>query len=64
VVIVPLSTRAPELWRLRLRVEVHAIKTSYAVIPGIRRGVRTRSGTRRAIRWRGSAPPSPSTWAT
>jgi mRNA-degrading endonuclease toxin of MazEF toxin-antitoxin module len=32
VVVVPLSTRPPEIWPLRLR----GTKTSYAVIPGIR----------------------------
>jgi mRNA-degrading endonuclease toxin of MazEF toxin-antitoxin module len=36
VVIVPLSSRAPEIWPLRVRVDLHGMKTSYAVIPGIR----------------------------
>ena len=36
VVVVPLSTRAPEIWPLRLRVDLPGLKTSYAVIPGIR----------------------------
>jgi len=36
VVVVPLSSRAPEIWPLRLRVDVRGLKTSYAVIPGIR----------------------------
>ena len=36
VVVVPLSTCAPEIWPLRLRVDVPGMKTSYAVIPGIR----------------------------
>ena len=36
VVVVPLSTRAPEIWPLRLRLEVSGLKTSYAVVPGIR----------------------------
>jgi mRNA-degrading endonuclease toxin of MazEF toxin-antitoxin module len=36
VVVVPLSTRAPEIWPLRVRVEIQGLKTSYAVIPGIR----------------------------
>jgi mRNA-degrading endonuclease toxin of MazEF toxin-antitoxin module len=36
VVIVPLSSRAPEIWPLRLRVDLRGMKTSYAVIPGIR----------------------------
>ena len=36
VVVVPLSTRAPEIWPLRFRVEVPGLRTSYAVIPGVR----------------------------
>jgi mRNA interferase MazF len=36
VVVVPLSTRAPEIWPLRLRLELPALKASYAVIPGVR----------------------------
>jgi mRNA-degrading endonuclease toxin of MazEF toxin-antitoxin module len=36
VVVVPLSTRPPEIWPLRLRVSLRGMKTSYAVIPGIR----------------------------
>ena len=36
VVVVPLSSRAPEIWPLRLRVDVTGLKASYAVIPGIR----------------------------
>jgi mRNA interferase MazF len=36
IVVVPLSSRPPELWPLRLRVEGAGLKTSYAVIPGIR----------------------------
>jgi mRNA interferase MazF len=36
VVVVPLSSRAPEIWPLRLAVEVRGMKTSYVVIPGIR----------------------------
>ena len=42
VVIVPLSTRAPEIWPLRLRVDVRGMKTSYAVIPGIRQVSKSR----------------------
>ena len=42
VVIVPLSTRAPEIWPLRLRVELRGVKNSYAVIPGIRQVSKTR----------------------
>ncbi|MGH7895480.1 MAG: type II toxin-antitoxin system PemK/MazF family toxin [Candidatus Binatia bacterium] len=36
VVVVPLSTRAPEIWPLRLRLEVRGLRESYAVVPGIR----------------------------
>ncbi len=36
VVVVPLSSRAPEIWPLRLRVDLESMKTSYVVIPGIR----------------------------
>lgn len=36
VVVVPLSTRAPEIWPLRLKLEVRSLRTSFAVIPGIR----------------------------
>lgn len=36
VVVVPLSTRAPEIWPLRLAVEIRGVSTSYVVIPGIR----------------------------
>jgi mRNA-degrading endonuclease toxin of MazEF toxin-antitoxin module len=36
VVVVPLSTRAPEIWPLRLRVDVPGLRASFAVIPGIR----------------------------
>lgn len=36
VVVVPLSSRAPEIWPLRLRVDLQGMKTSYVVIPGIR----------------------------
>jgi mRNA interferase MazF len=36
VVIVPLSSRTPEIWPLRLQVDLHGVRTSYAVIPGIR----------------------------
>ncbi len=42
VVIVPLSSRAPEIWPLRLRVELQGVKTSYAVIPGIRQVSKSR----------------------
>jgi mRNA interferase MazF len=36
VVIVPLSTRAPEIWPLRIEIRLKGLKTSYAVIPAIR----------------------------
>jgi mRNA-degrading endonuclease toxin of MazEF toxin-antitoxin module len=36
VVIVPLSTRAPEIWPLRIAVTSKGLKPSYAVIPAIR----------------------------
>ncbi len=36
VVVVPLSTRAPEIWPLRLGVAVPSQRVSFAVIPGIR----------------------------
>jgi mRNA interferase MazF len=36
IVVVPLSTRAPEIWPLRLRVAMPGRSASFAVIPGIR----------------------------
>ena len=36
VVVVPLSTRPPEIWPLRLRVAIPGRRLSFAVIPGIR----------------------------
>lgn len=36
VVMVPLSTRAPEIWPLRLRLEIPGLRESFAVLPGIR----------------------------
>ena len=36
VVVVPLSTRPRYIWPLRVRVDVRGLKTSYAVLPGIR----------------------------
>jgi mRNA-degrading endonuclease toxin of MazEF toxin-antitoxin module len=36
VVVVPLSTRRPEIWPLRLSVDLRGMKSSYVVIPGIR----------------------------
>ena len=42
VFIVPLSSRAPEIWPLRFRVELSGMKASYAVIPGIRQVSKSR----------------------
>jgi len=42
VVIVPLSSRAPEIWPLRFCVELPGMKASYAVIPGIRQVSKSR----------------------
>ncbi len=42
VVIVPLSSRAPEVWPLRLRLEIPKLKPSYAITPGIRQVSRAR----------------------
>ena len=36
VVVVPLSTRAPEIWPLRLKLDIKGLRESYAVVPGIR----------------------------
>jgi mRNA interferase MazF len=36
VVVVPLSSQVPEIWPLRLRLEVPGGKESFAVVPGIR----------------------------
>jgi mRNA interferase MazF len=36
VVVIPLSTRAPEIWPLRLRVVAPGLKASFAIVPGIR----------------------------
>ena len=36
VVVVPLSTRAPEIWPLRLEAKIRDMKASYIVIPGVR----------------------------
>ena len=43
VVVVPLSSRPPEIWPLRLRVDMGAKKKpGYAVIPGIRQVAKAR----------------------
>jgi mRNA interferase MazF len=36
VVVVPLSTQPPEIWPLRVTVELPGNKSSFAVLPGIR----------------------------
>ncbi len=36
VVVVPLSSRAPEIWPLRIRMELSRKQASYAILPGIR----------------------------
>jgi mRNA interferase MazF len=36
VVVVPLSTRKPEIWPLRVKLTVDGLEDSYAVVPGIR----------------------------
>lgn len=36
LVVVPLSSRAPEIWPLRLELEVPGLKRSFAVVPGVR----------------------------
>ena len=42
VMVVPLSTRAPEIWPLRLRLEVAGLRDAFAVVPGIRQVSKTR----------------------
>ena len=42
VVIVPLSTQAPQIWPLRIELRLKGMKSSYAVIPGIRQVSKTR----------------------
>jgi mRNA-degrading endonuclease toxin of MazEF toxin-antitoxin module len=39
---VPLSSKAPEIWPFRVRVDVPGAKTSFVVIPGIRQVSRAR----------------------
>ncbi len=41
IVVIPLSSKAPEIWPLRIEVSVNK-KNSYAVIPGIRQVSRKR----------------------
>ncbi len=36
VVVIPLSTRAPEIWPLRIRVPLRSRKPNFAIIPGVR----------------------------
>lgn len=42
VVVIPLSSRAPEIWPLRIRIEVPKLRTSFAITPGIRQVSRKR----------------------
>jgi mRNA interferase MazF len=42
VVVIPLSTQAPEVWPLRLKLGLAGQKASYAVLPGIRQVKKTR----------------------
>lgn len=42
VVVVPLSTQSPEIWPLRLKLELKKGKTSYAIVPGLRQVSKTR----------------------
>lgn len=42
VVVLPLSTRAGDIWPLRLPVEVAGLRPSWAVVPGVRQVARTR----------------------
>jgi len=41
IAVIPLSSKAPEIWPLRVRIEVGS-KNSFAVIPGIRQVSKTR----------------------
>ena len=42
VVAVPLSTQAPEVWPLRVKLTLAKQKTSYAILPGIRQVKKSR----------------------
>ncbi len=42
VIIIPLSTQAPEIWPLRLKVSLPQQKESFAVLPGMRQVSKTR----------------------
>jgi mRNA interferase MazF len=42
VVVVPVSSRSPEIWPLRVHVDVAGLRASYAVVPGIRQVSKTR----------------------
>jgi mRNA interferase MazF len=42
VVVVPLSSRAPEIWPLRLAIKIAGLRTSYAVVPAIRQVSKSR----------------------
>jgi mRNA-degrading endonuclease toxin of MazEF toxin-antitoxin module len=39
---IPLTTQAPELWPLRLKLEMRGHKPNYAILPGIRQVKKTR----------------------
>jgi len=42
VVVIPLSSRPPAIWPLRLELTMPGLKTSYAIVPGIRQVSRNR----------------------
>jgi len=42
VVVLPLSSRPPEIWPLRIRVDVSGLETSFAIIPAIRQVAKPR----------------------
>jgi len=42
VVILPISTRPPEIWPLRLRLPMEKLKDSFVIVPGIRQVNKTR----------------------
>jgi len=42
LIVVPLSTKAPEIWPLRVEVSLRGAKRSYAVVPGIRQVSKSR----------------------
>ena len=36
VIVIPLSSQAPEIWPLRVRLEIQKGKASFAIVPGLR----------------------------